>query len=215
MSSRWSYQPPYVPEVIKDASFFTCNSCKKRNTGKYDYYITRYEYPLNKCYHVKCYHVECYPRSYNWIHYRIPSSPAEIRGLNVSFERRRKGKYDKLLKLCETLWPNQVPKEERAKLLLPKKINEMSKKELRIELEKRAIVQHFKGLSWHYSKDEDDIKEKAIKRLTEYLINNEDCKNRYNLLVIGYCKENEDANKINFPPYLKRIVLRYYPPFLF
>ena len=112
------------------------------------------------------------------------------------------------------LWPKQIKDPElRAKLFINEYLDEMSKIKLRNQLEKRGIEQYVKDKSWIGKKDEAFIKKVAIARLKEYLNNNE-CSQVYNLLVIGYCKRMEKSEKFNFAMYLKKIVLKYYPAYL-
>ena len=194
-------------EIQKSGDTFACDHCWKLKRA-YDYSII--------CTHDAMriqprYHLDCYAKCSNWIDFHIPCSPEELEGFDAL--KKRKGKNDKLNKFCKLLWPNQVEPEMRPKLNLSQPIDEMTKQELRIELERRAIKQHVEDKSWDHERDESLIMDEVQGRLKEYLCNDE-CQNMNNLLVIGYCTKTEKENTMNIPQYLKKMVLKYYPPFL-
>ena len=148
------------------------------------------------------YHLECYGQSENWHDWHGLSSPEELDGFELLNDTEQQ-------MVTKSLWPDQVPAEMRPKLNLLRCIDDLDGSEVRIELEKRGLKQTFgRYLSI------DLAKWGAVKRLERYL-DNEDCGNVNDLLVIGYCKGYATANKMNIPAYLQKIVLTFYPTFLY
>ena len=154
------------------------------------------------------YHLECYGQSDSWNDWHGLASPEKLNGFELLNDIQQK-------KVMKSLWPYQVEKEMRPKLNLSKCIDDLNGSEIRIELERRGLHQRGIRIIGIGGADTKDLQIRVVRdRLEEYL-NNEECKQMNDLLVIGYCKGNEKKNKINIPAYLQRIVLRYYPSILY
>ena len=136
------------------------------------------------------YHIKCYAKSEN------------TRKLVVTYDLTYYESYtdkDPELKriLDATLFPNVIDEKKRAKLKLPKPIDKLTVKQLKLELLKR-------------DRKPSGNKEKLIKQLKD-CINMIECReNRSNKLSIGYCRQMTMKYKLNMPRYLKAIVQQYY-----
>jgi len=74
-------------------------------------------------------HLKCYAAS------KSVKKPMTTDGLYGYYWSSKKDK----LKVMNELWPNQVSDSEKPKLILPKNINDMTCKELKLELQKRDL----------------------------------------------------------------------------
>ena len=148
------------------------------------------------------YHPKCYLKSKYWNTYHLPLTSASLSGL---YDLPKQDQTN----IMKLLWPNQLPITIRAKAKLPKFMDEMSIKELRLEVEKRDINQHRMNRKWN----DEQIKQELRARLEQYL-NNGECKKVNRKMVFGYCKEIQRQNDLNIPIYLQQIVLKYFPPAL-
>lgn len=152
--------------------------------------------------------LDCFVASRDWRAYRVPASPQTL----VGFDLLDKEKQNKLSK---SLWPNQVELSLRPKLNLVKCIDEMSKEELRIELEKRGITQFVALRVWEQNEPPYIVTKGRVMRRLERYLNDDKCKRMNELLVIGYCKKIERDYRLNVPTYLHKIVSKYYPAILY
>lgn len=179
----------------------TSIKCRKCYAKILSVYYVKIKEPYNRAYHL-----DCYVYSRNWEYFHTPASPESFTGFQHLGENKQ-------LKLKKLLWPNQVEPSLRPTLNLTRSINTMSLEEIRIELEKRGVKQHFTSIRWKCTNYKNENgRQEVMNRLKTYL-NSNICKRMNEILVIGYCSESERKNTLNVPSYLKRIILRYYPPY--
>eukprot|EP01084_Bolivina_argentea_P230030 388076_1 len=133
------------------------------------------------------YHSNCYPKRPR---VQIPPCRALLCGYIELPEPERRI-------LRKTIWPNQVSDEDKPRIKLLKEFNKMTIKDLKLELERREL--YTKGL-----------KQELKDRLEEYL-NNAKCNKANELLVFGYCKNQEKKHDFIIPLYLKQIMHQYFP----
>ena len=176
-----------------------CSSCDKKFGDDATHWIVEMNqklvYANRKSYR---HHLQCYQF---WIRRdRICSNRI------IGFESLPEAKQ---IEIGGLFWPHFVVKHLRPRLTLPKHIDEMDAEEIRIECEKRDLPQHlrFTYRGCYYSTDITRNKEELIK----YLNNDKDCKQLYDVMVKGYCKQIAQISQLNVPIYLQDIVLRYYP----
>lgn len=100
------------------------------------------------------------------------------------------------------LFPDVVPWKERPFLILPKDIDAMTVKELKLELAKRDCARGGRG-----RRKKEDLSDALKRHLDQVDLR----QRRSNIVAIGYCRRMEGKeHKLNIPIYLKQIVVDYF-----
>jgi len=141
--------------------------------------------------------------AHNWLNHHEPRTWDQLHGFELLTHQQQQ-------EIKKKLFPNVVEKPKRFQLNLVKNINDLTEKELELELQKRGIYYS----EWPLDEEPDDNGEDdfnlRLNRLKKFASN--DLIKEKNLhLVFGYCRNREKKHLLNVPDYLKRIVFNYFP----
>ena len=156
------------------------------------------------------YHAKCWPKSSQWYGYAVPTCTMEL----LLFDKLNENDQQKVM---QWFFADQVEKSKRPQLMLTKSLEAMDEKELKIELRKRNLHQYYHGdyqtynSWWYLSKDK--LKLKLQQNLMDYL-NNSECQRIYQVIVRGYCRQQNRIGRMQITVELQNIILKYYPSYL-
>ena len=189
----------------------SCRICKKKIKKHKLRYCEGYE----KYYSQKWHHIKCYGNKWAVNSNRIISAEDKhyIRGWKKLCASEK-------LKVRKLFWPNEVDDNIKLSLRLPKEIDNMTVKELKLELQKR-------GKSIKPPNRRDIFLENGIKRnvsnkillqerLKQYFISNKNKLIPYQMkdnqkLVTGYIKTESKIFKIQIPTVIVGLILTFCP----
>ena len=176
---------------------YRCSVCKKW-LEKEEVVIAPLRYPRSRGRdNVKPYagyweHLHCYMKVPTSAQHKSIMTTSELQYYNLLNPQQKQ-------KVIEVLFPNHVPEEERVKLLLScQEIEDMTCKELKVELQKRDLIT---------SGNKSELKH----RLKEYIQSDKVWEYQSDMVTMGFCREYEKDENCNIPHVLKELVRQYYP----
>lgn len=183
----------------KYRDFLCCQDCYEEFNDK-DIILTTKIFKEN-------YHLLCYAQTVNFTVYEVPHCTAELKYYHTILNATQRAQVNHIL------FPNMISKHMRYQRQIPViNLNDLSRYKLK-SLAQEFDIDAYKTSTGKMVKSyfERYIQESSIKYQLLKYCEHPKAKMRNELLIFSYCRRRQNEYDLNFPQYLIRIVLRFFP----